>query len=247
MAPYDLPGREVGGCKMNEFLAAAFTMPTTIFSWLMILVALYWVTVLAGMMDLGILDGVFDLFDGLFGGAAEGLAEGATEGLAESVGEHHGCLGLSGVPFSIIGSSVVMFGWGFSYFGTKLLAGLLGGVAALVGLGLGATVLATACTAVVLRPVRKMFRIAPVTGRRDLVGRICVVTTLRVDDKFGQAEVDDEGAAILIQARCAQANSFSRGSKALVFKYDAAKEVFYIAPLSEDMAELSERFDSRMG
>ncbi len=232
---------------MNEFLAAAFTMPTTIFSVLMILVAVYWVTVIAGLMDLGILDGIFDLFDGLFEGATEGLAEGAAEGLGEAVGEHHGCLGLAGIPFSIVGSSVVTFAWGFSYFGMKLFAGLLGGAIALVGLGVGAMVLAVGSTAIALRPMRKMFRIAPVTGRRDLVGRICTITTLRVDDKFGQAEVDDGGVPILIQARSSRPNSFSRGSRALVFKYDAEKEVFYISPLSEDMAELTEKFDSRSG
>ena len=34
---------------MNEFLTAAFTMPTTIFSVLLILLALYWLTVLLGV------------------------------------------------------------------------------------------------------------------------------------------------------------------------------------------------------
>lgn len=225
---------------MNEFLTAAFTLPTAVFSVLLILVVAYWLTVILGWLDLGILDGLFDLFDG----AADAAIDGAVEGLGEGAGDHHGCLGLAGVPVSIIGSSVVVFAWGFSFFGLKLLPSLLAGTAAVVGLGAGALALAMAATAVALRPMKRIFRIAPVTGRRDLVGRICVVTTLRVDDKFGQAEVGDGGAAILIQARSAQPNDFTRGSRALVFKYDAEREVFDIAPLSEDMAQLTEKYGS---
>ncbi len=111
---------------MSELPGAAFTMPTTVFSVLLVLVALYWLTVLFGLLDLEIFDGLFDAAEGLFGGAAEGvegaveglaegLAEGAAEGLAEGVadgvveeaGERNGCLGLSGVPMTIIGSAFI--------------------------------------------------------------------------------------------------------------------------------------------
>lgn len=248
---------------MSEFLEAAFSMPTAIFSWLMILVALYWVTVIFGLFDLGILDGLFEgaegVAEGMAGGVegvAEGLAEGAAEalgegaaealgegaaeaageGTAESAGEAHGCLGLAGVPFTIIGSALVFFAWGISYGGMKFLGGTAGGTAVVAGVAFGAMALSLVATAVALRPLRKVFRMPPVTGRRDLVGRTCTVTTLRVDEKFGQAEVIDKGVPILIQARCETANELTRGSQALIYEYDGAEEVFNVTPLDDGPA-----------
>lgn len=229
---------------MNEFIEAAFTMPTAIFSSLMILVILYWATVILGLLDLGIFDSLFDLVDGLFdgvsgsvSGATEGLTEGVAEGLGEGLGESHGCLGLAGVPGSIIGSTLVFFAWALTFGGTQLLAGIATGTAAAAGLGVSAFALALGATSVALRPLRKVFRIAPVTGRRDLVGRTCTITTLRVDEKFGQAEVRDEGSAILIQARSHEPNNLSRGAKALIFQYDSATEVFLVTPMDGEVAK----------
>ncbi len=227
---------------MSEFLDAAFTMPTTIFSVLLILATAYWATVMFGLLDLGILDGLFEMIEGLFEGSAggiEGAAEGLAEGLGEGAGEHGGCLGLAGVPLSIIGTAVAGFGWLFSYAGLSFFPALATGTVALVGVGAGASVLAMGVTAVALRPLRKLFRFAPVTGRRDLVEKICTVTTLRVDEKFGQAEVRDEGSAILVQARCLHTNDLTRGSKALIFEYDPKYEVFYVLPVDDELAELS--------
>ncbi|MEM7353944.1 MAG: hypothetical protein AAF657_24295 [Acidobacteriota bacterium] len=229
---------------MSGFIEAAFTMPTTVFSVLLILVVLYWLTVILGVLDLGIFDGLFDVADGALdsaASAAEGLAEGVAEGLAEGAGEHHGCLGLAGVPGSIIGTALVVFAWGFSFGGSKLLPGVASGMMAVVGLGLGAFVLSMGATAVALRPLRKAFVLPPVTGREDLVGRTCRITTLRVDEKFGQAEVIDEGAAILIQARSGEPNDLGRGSEALIFQYDPGREVFLVTPLGARAAEATKR------
>ncbi|MCP3958224.1 MAG: hypothetical protein GY719_10265 [bacterium] len=256
---------------MSGFFEAAFTMPTTVFSVLLILVIFYWLTVILGVMDLGILDGLFESADALaegavagVEGAAEGLAEGAAEALSgaadgladvsladgagegagEAIGEHQGCLGLAGVPFTVIGSVLVFFSWAFSMGGVKLAAGIVQGALAVALVGACAVVLSLATTAVALRPLKQVFRLAPVTGRQDLVGRICTVTTLRIDERFGQAEVVDKGAAILIQARCTEANELKRGSKALVCHYDAANEVFHVTQVDEGLAELAEETDS---
>jgi hypothetical protein len=238
---------------MNEFLATAFTMPTAIFSVLVALLFFYWFMVILGALDLEILDGVFDLVEGLFGGgvdaaegmiegalegAVEGVAEGVAEGLGEVAGERSGCLGMSGVPLSIVGTFFAAFGWVFSYLGLSFLpaTGLaLGGTALVVLTGVGATVLALGATMVATRPIKKLFRLAPVTQNSDLVGRVATITTLTVDERFGQALVDDEGGSpILIQARSRETDSgLTRGTKALIFEYDRTGEVFYVAPYDE--------------
>ena len=239
---------------MNEFLANAFTMPTTIFSVLGGLLLVYWLLVILGTLDLEILDGLFDLIEGLFGsadaaegmvegvleGAAEGVAEGLADSLGEAAGERSGCLGMSGVPMSIVGTFFTAFGWVFSFLGMSFLpaTGLaLGGTALVAVIGLGATALALGATVVATRPLKKLFRLAPVTQNSDLVGRVAIVTTLTVDDGFGQALVDDEGgSSILIQARSREAdNGLSRNSKALIFEYDRVDRVFYVTPYDEEM------------
>lgn len=224
---------------MKALYDAAFTMPTTVFTVFVGLVCLYWLTVLLGLLDLEIFDGLFDLIEGVFGGAAEGVVDGAVDGLTEGRG---GCLGLSGVPLAITGSFLAFFGWFFSLAGTWLaatvpfLAG--GGLLVVLGIGLVASALSVGATGFAIRPLRKIFRIAPVTHRRDLVGRTCRVTTLTVDQTFGQAEVlDDEGVELLIQVRSHEPNPLlTRDARALIFEYDPAKEIFFIVPMDEHLA-----------
>lgn len=250
---------------MSAFLEAAFSLPTAIFSVLLILVAFYWLTFLFGVLDLEILDGIFDSVGGAaeslggaadslggaadaLGGAAEGMiegaAEGAAEGLAEGVdgmGDHDGCLGLGGVPTIIILTTFTVFGWLGSYFGSSW-ASHLDLAASMVGLlpwavGLGSVAISMVATSISLRPLKKVFVLPPVTVNTDLVGKVCVVTTLRVDERFGQAEVvDDDAATILIQARSREANTLRRGDKALIFDYDPKAQVFFVAPPRTDVA-----------
>lgn len=255
---------------MSAFLEAAFSLPTAIFSVLLILVAFYWLTFLFGVLDLEILDGLFDSVGGAaeslagaadgiggaaesLGGAAEGMIEGAAEGAAEGlaegvdgVGDHDGCLGLGGVPSIIILTAFTVFGWLGSYFGSSWL-GHLDLAASLVAfvpwaVGVGATGASLVATSISLRPLKKVFVLPPVTVHTDLVGKVCLVTTLRVDENFGQAEVvDDDDATILIQARSRDANTLRRGDKALIFDYDPRTQVFFVAPPRKgvETAELS--------
>ena len=68
------------------FFDAAFRLPTAVFTWMLIPVALYWVGTLSGVFSLDWIDGV----DGAIDGASEGLAEAAGEALAEGAGEAAG-------------------------------------------------------------------------------------------------------------------------------------------------------------
>ena len=238
---------------MNEILDAAFTLPTSIFSVLLGFLGLYWLIVLVGALDIEFLDSLFDGLEGLFGGGADAALEGAADGVADGVADaladgadHEGCLGLGGVPMTIVLTFFSVFGWAFSYFGMTALVPSIpalatGGLVALLVVGGGAVFLALGTTVLAAQPLKKMFRLAPVTQRGDLVGRTCKVTTLEVNQDFGQAEVTDkEGAAILIQARSKDAdNQLTRGSKALIFEYDQMREVFFITAYDEALSEFS--------
>ena len=54
---------------------------------------------------------------------------------------------------------------------------------------------------------------------------------LRVDDHYGQAEVDDGAAGLIIQVRSASASQLVRDTEALIYDYDAAlkhKKEFFV-------------------
>ncbi len=247
--------------SLSEFIDAAFSLPTAIFSVLLILISLYWL--------LSFFTGLnFDMLEGLEGaaeGAVEGIAEGAAEALGEGLGEslgaglgevadgadgahggssHHGLMGMLGigeVPVSITFSLLIFFAWLFTYAGMELLPqmkqlALKGAVLALV-VTAAAITLAVTATAVAIKPVRKLMVPAPARRRRELVGRLCRVTTQRVDENFGQAELHDDGASLLLQVRARLPNELRRNSQALIFDYDKDREVFLVTAARDQLRD----------
>lgn len=237
---------------MAEFLDAAFTFPTAVFTVLLAFVLLYWLTVILGALDLDTLDGLLGVegAEGAADGALEGLDSGdfADAGDAGDLADAEGAegtsggwldrLGVSGVPLTITLSFFAFFGWILSYLGMKYFAnaGVVAGWAvsgALVGvLAIAAGLVASI---VAVRPLRRVFSTPGARGRASFVGSVCRVATGRVDADFGQAEVDDGGAGLLVQVRCSEENQLRRGSHALIFDYDSAREVFKVVPLEDDL------------
>ena len=65
---------------------------------------------------------------------------------------------------------------------------------------------------------------------------MCRITTLEVTDSYGQAEVADGGAGLLIQVRSSNAAELGQGTEALIFDYDAEMEVFSVKPMGNATA-----------
>lgn len=242
---------------MSAFLDQAFTMPTAVFSVLLILVGFYWAISLVAGMDLfggffegaeGAVDGMLDgtvegAVDGVLDGALDGAVDGAADGALDAdfdAGHGRGwarMLGLGEVPVTLVLSFIIFFGWVFSFGGTALLPKWVSGLAFLAAGGVGAVLVITTAaiglslvaTMIALTPLRKMMRFTPATERRELVGRAARVTTQRVDEHFGQAEVLGlDGAPILIQARAALPNTIGRGDQVRIRRYDSQNEVFRV-------------------
>jgi hypothetical protein len=226
---------------VREFFDQAFSMPTAAFSVLLVLVVLYWsVKLLSGL----------DLF-GTWLEGAEGVAEGGLDAAldAEAVGEGsreggHGrgwvrLLGLGEVPVVLVLSLLIAFGWAFSLGGSVLASKLAifaaGGAGVVLLVAFASLGLALLMTMVAVTPLRRLMRFVPATELRQLVGKTARVTTQRVDERFGQAEVADlTGAPILIQARARLPNGIRRGDLVRVGSYDARQETFLVAPVQAD-------------
>lgn len=205
---------------MSGFFAAAVGFPAVLFSFMLVVVVLYWLLVLVGA-DLDLLDD---------GGAAGG-------GVADT-------LGIGGVPLMIVLSMWITLSWLLAMVGTILLGAF--GAGGVVGVLLGVAVLLVATlggllgTRLVVVPIRRALPAAAAPTRSDFVGRTCVIRTGTVTETFGQAEItSDDGSSAVIQVRrpaeMSDRGPLRSGSQALIFDYDADREIFWVdlAPSSQ--------------
>jgi hypothetical protein len=191
---------------MGEFVDAALSFPTAIFTFLLAVVVLYWLLVLIGTLDVEI--GDLDLGDGL---------------------------GLGGVPVTVTVSVLTVVSWFVSLAGGVLTAALDLGTLAHVLLDLGVLLLALLAGLLVARlvvvPLRGLYAPGGEASRDDFVGRECVIRTGTVTGVFGQAEVTAlDGSSAIIQVRQTGEHELTSGRRALIFEYDTAGEFFWVAP-----------------
>ena len=221
---------------MNEFFHAAFSFPTAVFSVPLVVVLLYWITVILGAADLDVLDGAFDI-DGGFDADVDADLDADADGSGSSI---LAFLGLTGVPLTVSLSLLIFFGWfltytGVEYFG-QLELGFFSGTVLATAILIVATALSFVLTAAAATRLRPAFIIQGAMGRQELVNKVCTVTTQRVDPSFGQAEVfDNDGASLVIQVRNDAGAAFKRGQKALIYRYQRDKEIFWISPLDPEI------------
>jgi hypothetical protein len=184
--------------------------------------------------------------DASLAGAAKGAAEGTAEHLHVEDGgggimHAVAALRLRSVPATVTVSFIVAFSWLLSVLGMQTFGAHLDGltgVAVRVGLLLLSPALALPMTSVAIRPLAGFFATrGAAKGRNDLVGKVCVLRTGSVDDKFGEATLDDGGADVVVRVRVDGASSLRRGDQALIVSWDEGREAFTIAPMDEVLAE----------
>ena len=205
---------------MGNFIGAAFGYPTAIYTALLGLVLFYWMLALVGVVDLE--SGGIDL---------DLQADTSVDDLGTLAG-FIVAFGLSGVPFSVVISLLVLVAWTVCCLAGEWLLPLvpggplqwLAGTLVLVV----SFVLAVPATAVALRPMRRMFVTHRAVSNASLVGRRCTVSTSSVTATFGQATVARRGADIQIDVRAAEPNTLGRGATALIIDYDPATQRYSI-------------------
>ncbi|WP_166353887.1 hypothetical protein [Phytoactinopolyspora limicola] len=203
---------------MTDFIETALSLPAVVFSFMLVVVVVYWLVVLVG--GLGV-----DMFDGDDGGAAGDLLAAAK---------------LDGVPVTIAASLLIAFAWFFGMVGTVAIGELDLPTPAMVGLGIVAVALAITLawiiTSFVIMFVRRTLPRVRESSRGDFVGKICVIRTAPLGAGTGQAEVTaDDGSTAIIQVRQTGQDEFSAGSTALIFDYDTDGEFFWVSPFAAEL------------
>lgn len=235
---------------MEAFLTTITTFPAVPLTVILGVVVGYWLFALATGAAFDAADsaagGVKAAGDATMGaikGAGEavvGAIKGAGEGAAEAVGHHHdggelaesgvlSVLGLGKVPVTITLSTAALVAWThcvlamiwFPLSGV-ILQSLLLAVSLVVGL-LG--------SAVLLRPLGKALDASRPARNRDVLGRVCTITSGKVDAGFGTAEISDGSAGLNVHVVCSKPNQLKKGDRALLIDFDPAKNVYEVEPV----------------
>ncbi len=202
---------------MSAFLAAVLSFPTVIFTVLLGFFLLYALATVVGAADSEWLDGVLgvdDVNDSAFEAALNWL-------------------GVAGIPVMVFAGVSTVFAWLASYTADRSLPD-----SALIDTGIG---FASALTGLLLgglavRPLRSVFTTAPARRRNELVGKVCTIRSLRVDDQTGTADVGD----FVAEVRCFRPNELTLGSSAIVYDYDSESGVFHVGPLDASITSSSQ-------
>lgn len=230
---------------MEEFLQIALSFPTIIFSGMLVGVVLYWLMVIIGAVDLDLLDFDIDIdtdfdvdldmdidadidadVDGDFDVDAD--ADAPSGGILRAL---MGAIGLGTVPVTIIASFVTLASWLLCFTAIYFLGPVLGtSVFAGLAVIVVSFILSLPITSIFTHPLKSVFELHTHTGGKTLVGKLCTVTSGSVTETFGQAEVDDGGAGLIVSIRCDNPDALERGARALLIDYDAEQDIFFVEP-----------------
>lgn len=242
---------------MTEFLTAILSFPTVVFTVMLIVIVLYWLMVIVGAIGVDVLhigEAAGGKIEGMLGGAVEGAAgkiEGAVEAKVEGSleGAVHGAtggflamLGFGKVPATVVISSLVLWSWALCLLAVKSGAALgLPGWALQLPAPLVAVFLGGVLTGLLVRVVGRFIVHHEPLRSRALVGKLCTVTTGRVDAGFGQAQFSEDGNVITIEVRCDPPNSLRRHAQAVILAYDPEHHIYTIEAYDQPLAPLGER------
>lgn len=234
---------------MAHFLSVALAFPAVFYTVLLGVALVYWVFVMVGALHVNLLgEGIADAaaegaLDGVAKGALEGAAKGVLEGAAEHADAIEGSHGAGGIvaalklrsaPATVVLSVVILFSWIFTVLGARAIEALLhGGLAtgAELALLVVAPILALFPSSLVVRPLAKVFTPPAATRKQELVGKLCRIRTGTVTDRFGEAELDDGGAGLVVRVRVEAGEKLGRGDQAVILGYDEDRQEFTVAPL----------------
>lgn len=197
-------------------IAAALSFPTVLWTVALGFLMLYWLLVAGGALDVESLGGADAAADA--GGAAL-----ESSGLSDAAGLLSR-LGLRQVPVTVLATLLALLNFLGCHYALKLVGpmSLPGGAA----LALAVLLLSLPVAAALSRPLKPLFHVHEAPSRASLIGKVGVVCTGRVDDRFGQARIDDGGAGLIVEVRAPAAAGLEREDRVLLVAWDTRREAF---------------------
>ena len=230
--------------SMTPFIENITSFPTVVFTGFLLIVVMYWVLAVIGLLSVDMLDvGDVDLGDVGDVGDIGDVASAEPDAAITKANVLAGLLlrfGLNGVPVTIILSFIALLGWLICYYLVYFIMALLPSdiVRWLVSIPilLGSFYGAVMATAVVIRPIRPLFKSNEQSKPTDLLGRAATVKSLEVDSSFGEALINFDGAELLLKVRAEENKQYKKGDTLVLLEYLADINAYRV--VSKDEFEL---------
>lgn len=207
---------------MDQLLDVASQFPTVIYSTLLGIVVVYWIIGLFGLIDLDLGGDVDTEVD-------SDISVGGLTGLMLT-------FGLTGVPFTLVISIIILICWLLSFYLQFYLLTWLpnGWLYYLIGAISDFIVflISLPISAIVIRPLKGLFKSVETVTSHHLVGQDATVATETVSETFGQARLFNDGAEIILDVRCSPDHLLKKGDNVLVIEYLHESHTYIIAPYS---------------
>ncbi|MAM87350.1 MAG: DUF1449 domain-containing protein [unclassified Hahellaceae] len=217
---------------MDPFYQNIASFPTVIFTFVLAVLALYWLVAVLGIVDIKLLHIDLTQADGTFDSGMDSGQSGpnALAGLMLRYG-------LVGVPVTVILSFVALFGWLISYYTVHLIFPFVpdGVLRYLVGIPILSVSLycAVLCTAVVIKPLRRFFQQTDQQTIKRVLGQVAIVRTKHVNAGFGEAMLNDGGAGLILKVRATGGQVFARGDRVVLLDYSAEENAYRVVSEQE--------------
>ncbi len=206
---------------MDPFYQNIASFPTAVFTLLLAVCVLYWLSAVLGLVSVDVLD--FDIPESV--GAEDLNADSGASGPDVLAGLMLK-FGLYGVPVTVIVSILSLVGWLLCYYLVHFSLGyapewLAASWARYVfGLPLlvGSLYVAVLITAQLIKPLRPLFLKSSQETVKYVLGQTAIVRTSRVDNDFGEATLDDGGAGLILKIRTAGDVRFVKGDRVVAIE-----------------------------
>lgn len=204
---------------MTDFLNNAFAFPTLFYTGLLILTVLYWLVSSLGFSDVDMSEGI--------------------EFESPDIADTSGWLSkfkLDGIPMTISISFVIFLSWVICFIAVHYYQDKISNDLVEIFVGIWIIILAPFISAPIvgtlLTPLKPFFRKLKESaeGRKadSLIGYLAIVRTNKVTMDFGDAEIDDEGANLILKIRAEEPNDYKRGDKVIITEYSADENTYRV-------------------
>lgn len=229
--------RVIMNTAFETFINNISAYPTVFFTALVLFVTLYWLVALLGFVDMDVVDvgdigDIGDISDIGDIGDAGNTSAGLLSGILLK-------FGLYGVPLVVILTGIALIGWVLSYFYGSFLQAQFGHGVLHYVFGTGALVLVLVVsmwlTGLMLSPIRRHIANIPKRHAQSFLGQTAVVRTLTVNDRHGEAMLEDGGAGLIFKV-CQLTGDDSvivQGDNVRLVAYDQQQNVYQIQKINE--------------
>lgn len=213
---------------MDPFYQNISSFPTLIYTILLVVCVFYWAGAVLGLVDLDILDLNLDSLETSGADVGTDSPHSTPDVLAGLLLR----FGLVGVPVTISVSILVLIGWLFCYYAVHFIFPFVPGAilkfAAGVPVLLATLYMSARITGILIRPLRPLFEKATQETVKQVLGQTAIVRTSRVDNDFGEVDLEDGGAGLILKARTTGDDRFEKGDRVVIYEKLSEQNIYRV-------------------